>query len=239
MSVRHEVLLLGHEPCGSDVTTVRFSRPDGYEFAAGQWLTLTLETADGKETKTFSICSAPSDDYLEVTTRLSGSSFKKALAALSPGDRAVIAGPGGRLALAPEARDLCFLAGGVGITPVRSMLRDAAYRGRVFADALLLYGNRDATCVPFAEEFELMAPHGVRVALCFENPPQGWSGAFGFITAQMVRELLPDRDPVTFYVTGPPVMVSAMENVLDELGIPDEQRRVERFGPPAHHVSRT
>ena len=234
MSGRHEILLLGHEPCGKDVLTLRFSRPAGYDFAPGQWFTLTLETAEGKETKTFSHCSAPSDEYVEMTTRLSGSSFKKALASLCPGDHAVMMGPGGHLALDIDAERICFIVGGVGITPVRSILRDAAYHGRVFEDALLLYGNRDAACVPFAEEFERMADHGVRVVLCYEHPPEGWTGASGFITAELVREVLPQRVGIPFFAAGPPVMVSAMERVLDEIKVPDEMRHIERFGPAVH-----
>lgn len=236
MSVRHEVRLLGHEPCGDDVLMLRFSRPDGYEFAPGQWFTLTIPTAEGKQTKTFSHCSAPADQYLEMTTRLSGSSFKKALAALCPGDKAVLMGPGGHLALSPDSERVCFLVGGVGITPVRSILRDAAHNGRTFADALLVYGNRNADCVPFAHEFERMADHGVRLAVVYEHPPQGWLGPSGFITAETVDSLLSTRDDVPFFVAGPPVMVSAMERVLDELEVPDDLRRIERFGPPVHRT---
>ena len=74
---------------------------------------------------------------------------------------------------------MAFLVGGVGITPVRSMLRDACAAGRVFEDALLFYGNRDASCVPFEAEFAAMRPNGVRTVLCFELPPAGWTGESG------------------------------------------------------------
>jgi len=231
MTVRHEVRLLGREPCGDDILTLRFSRPEGYEFHAGQWFTLTIDTADGPETKTFSHCSAPADAYLETTTRLSASAFKRALARLVPGDRAAIAGPGGRLSLDPDVESVCFLVGGTGITPVRSILRDAMYHDRVFADALLLYGNRDECCTPFAEEFARMSSHGVRLELCYEHPPVGWAGETGFITAETVLRHLDDAHTIPFYVAGPPVMVTAMERVLDDLGVPDEHRHVERFGP--------
>jgi ferredoxin-NADP reductase len=147
----------------------------------------------------------------------------------------VIMGPGGRLTLSPDADRVCFLVGGVGITPVRCILRDAAYRGRWFDDALLVYGNRDDTCVPFAEEFARMADRGVRLELCYEHPPAGWGGASGFITAKIVSALLPDFEGVEFFVAGPPVMVSVMERVLDDLQVPEKQRHIERFGPPVHH----
>jgi len=236
MTVRHEVRLLGTEPCGDDILTLRFSRPEGYEFRAGQWFTLTIETDEGSQTKTFSHCSAPADAYLETTTRLSPSAYKKALAHLAPGARAHIAGPGGRLSLAPDTDRVCFLVGGTGITPVRSILRDAMHHDRMFADALLLYGNRDESCVPFAEEFSRMASHGVRMELCFEHPAEGWEGESGFMTADTVRRHLDAVRDTPFFVAGPPAMVTSMEQVLDDLGVPAELRHIERFGPSPSHA---
>jgi ferredoxin-NADP reductase len=118
----------------------------------------------------------------------------------------------------------------VGITPVRSILRDAAARGHRFEDALLIYGNRDESCVPYGVELEGLARIGVRVVLVYERPPVGWTGESGLISAQVVRRHLDLSDGRPVVVTGPPVMVSAVERVLDELELPDERRRVERFG---------
>ncbi len=193
---------------------------------------LTLSVGEQQLAETFTICSAPNDDYLEITTRLSGSAFKNALEGLAPGDHASVTGPGGRLRLPPDSSRVAFLVGGVGITPVRSMLRDACGAGRVFEDALLFYGNRDASCVPFEAEFAAMRPNGVHTVLCFELPPAGWTGERGFITADTVRRhlgALDDGRP--FIVAGPPPMVEAMERVLDELQVSPERRFVERFRP--------
>jgi ferredoxin-NADP reductase len=234
MSTKYEVEFLGREACGADVVSVLFSRPPGFDFIAGQWLVLTLTSSRQSLAETFTICSAPSDDYLEITTRLSGSAYKNALAGLASGDRASVAGPGGRLALPRDAARLAFLVGGVGITPARSMLRDAAATGRVFEDALLFYANRDASCVPFEAEFAAMAQRGVRTVLCYEHPPEGWTGESGFITAETVRRHLPPGEVYRpIIVAGPPAMVGAMERVLDELGVPAEHRLVEHFGPRA------
>lgn len=230
MSGRYEVRFIESEACAADVVSFRFTRPGSYTFVAGQWFRLSLDTAEGSQTKTFTHSSAPTDEYIELTTRLSGSAFKNALGALSAGDTVNIAGPGGHLTL-PSGDRVAFLVGGTGITPVRSMLRDAATRGRVFDDALLLYGNRDSSCVPFASEFAAMADIGVRMVLCFERPDDGWEGERGFITADTVRRHLDLSDGRPFVVAGPPVMVAAMERVLDDLSIPDSRRLVERYGP--------
>jgi ferredoxin-NADP reductase len=227
---RYPVELLEKQRCGDDVLIARFARPDSYSFRAGQWFRLFIDTAEGEIAETFSHCSAPGDATLEMTTRLSGSAFKNALAALEPGAVVAVSDPGGRLAIPESARRVAFLVGGVGITPVRSLLRDALQSGRVFDDALLFYGNRDARCTPFAEEFAAMGEIGVRLVLCLERAPNGWEGERGFITAETVRRHVDPLDGRPFLVAGPPVMVEAMECVLDELGVGDSSRIVERFG---------
>jgi ferredoxin-NADP reductase len=229
MAGGYEVAFLGVERCGTDIWSLRLERPGGYEFEAGQWFRLTLQTTDGPVAETFSHCSAPSDPYLELTTRRSGSPFKQALEGLSPGDRVRIAGPGGRLRVADDVGRVAFLIGGIGITPVRGILRDAASRNRHFDDALLLYGNRDETCVPFIGELSKLGGIGVRVVVAYEHPPLEWTGETGFITAEMVRRHMGADDGRPFVVAGPPAMVSAMEAVLDGLGVPAGRRMVERF----------
>lgn len=230
MSSRYPVTLLSRDTCGTDVLTFRFSRPAGYEFRAGQWFRLSLATPEGDLAETFSHCGAPGDPDIEMATRLSSSPFKQALATLQPGDAATVSASGGRLSIPTDTTRVCFLIGGVGITPVRSMLRDAQQTGRRFDDALLLYGNRDETCMPFASEFEAMQAIGVRVVHVLERPSDAWRGERGFITAETVRRHIEVSEGLVFVAAGPPVMVAAMERVLDTLGIDDAYRIVEHFG---------
>jgi len=231
VSVRYPVSVLSMDVC-DEIATLRLSRPEGFDFLAGQWLRLSLLTSEGEGTQTFTIASAPADDWLEVTTRLSGSPFKATAATLKVGDEVEIAGPGGRLSLPASTPNPVFLVGGVGITPARSLLRDALNQGRVFSDALVVYGNRTPSCVPYAEEIAAMQPAGVRLALVFEDAPPSWNGPRGFIDANLVRSLVDTVEDRMFVVSGPPVMVTAMERVLDELGIDKSRRAVESFGPP-------
>jgi ferredoxin-NADP reductase len=227
---RHDVRFIESLACGSEIASFRFSRPEGYTFRPGQYLTLELETDAGAESKPFTHSSAPGDDYLEITTRLSGSAFKNALLRLQPGDRARVTGPAGHLVLPPDVRRIRFLVGGVGVTPARSILRDAAQRDVAWEEAVLFHGNRDSSCMPFIEEFEAMSDHGVAVVSVLERPDETWEGHVGFITADVVRQHTDPNEGI-FVVSGPPVMVTAMERVLDELGIPPERRMIERFGP--------
>jgi len=231
MGSRFEVEFQRSDLCGDDITSVRFSRPEGFDFVAGQWMMVRLGDDVDPHTETFTISSAPADDYLEITTRLSGSQYKRALSALAPGDRLEVTGPGGRLSLPAGIGRVAFLVGGVGITPVRSMMRDAWLSGRVFDDALLVYGNRDHRCVPFEAEFLEMAAIGLRTVVCLETPPPGWAGERGRINADIIRRHLdPLADDRPFIAAGPPVMVGAIERVLDDLAIADSRRMIEHFG---------
>ena len=231
MSEYHEVEVLGSEALCGDIVSVRFKRPQGFEFAAGQWMVVRLPAEEGTLAETFTISSAPGDDYLEMTTRASGSAFKRGLLSLKPRDAVGITGPGGRLILPKGLRKVAFLMGGVGITPGRSMLRDAGQAGHRFEDAVLFYGRRDASCVPFQDEFMRLGDNGVRIVPCYERPPTGWEGETGFITAETVRRHLdPLADERPFVVAGPPLMVQSMLEVLDDLGVPVSRRMIERFG---------
>lgn len=230
MSGRYEVAFIGRELCGSDIVCSRFEKPEGYTFTPGQYMMLTLNTAEGGQGKPFTHAQAPQDDYLEVTTRISGSAFKNALLALSPGEVVRVAGPSGRLVLPDGIDSIAFLVGGVGITPARSMLKDAWLRSVVWKDAAVFFGNRDVSCIPYADELAEMAASGVRVVHVLERGDDSWTGYTGFVTAEIVRQNLDPADGRLFCVSGPPVMVSAMERVMDELGIESERRLVERFG---------
>ena len=150
--------------------------------------------------RTLSLASAPRDPWLEVTTRMSGSDFKRAFAMLEEGDEVTVTGPGGRVRLDPSAKRMALLVGGVGITPARSYLRDAVQSGHSFEDALLFYGNRDPECVPYAEELRSMRNRGVRVVDVFERATEKWEGALGLIDAPLVRSHLPIDDGRTFFV---------------------------------------
>jgi ferredoxin-NADP reductase len=217
--------------CGDDVVLGRISRPGGYTYAAGQWFRLTLVTAEGPQTRTFSLASAPYEAELAFATRLSTSAFKLALGSLELPAQVTISSPGGRLRLPEGADRVVFVVGGVGVSPARSLLMDTAEHGRHFADAPVLFGTRDATCQPFLAELGSLRPIGVRVIPVLEQPPKGWSGETGFITADLIRRHVDDFDVPVYLVCGPPVMVDAIAQVLDSLRIDASRRIVERFGP--------
>lgn len=222
-----EVTFTGVAQCGPDVRTCTFDKPDGYRFTAGQHFSLTLETAEGRRSKPFSHAAAPGDDFIEITTRLSDSAFKRALVALVAGDVVDVSPAVGRFVLPPDPGRVVFLVGGVGITPVRSMVRDAVQRATGL-EAVLVFGNRSPDCVPYREELESYHDRGIETVHVFEHGDEDWHGDVGFITPAIVRSHAdPARD--LFVTAGPPAMVAAMEACMDVLNVPADRRLIERF----------
>lgn len=210
--------------------TFRFTKPTGYTFAPGQFLSLALSTRDGEQTKHFTHDEAPADPYLEITTRLTGSAFKDALLALAAGDTVRVTGPRGRMTLPRDARKAAFLVGGVGVTPARAIIRDAVQRDTGLEIALF-YGNQDEGSIPFGAEFDrYAATHPeIRVVHVLAAPGAEWKGERGFITGEIVRRWVEPLDGWHWVVTGPPAMITAMARVIAELAVPEDRVSTESF----------
>lgn len=219
-----------HMPCAPATGTFRFGKPAGYAFTAGQYFSLTLQTREGEQTKHFSHCDAPADPYVELTTRLTGSAFKDALSALRPGDEVRITGPRGRLTVPGGVVWVGFLVGGVGITPARSIIRDAVGRGTGL-DVLCFDGNLDQSCIPFKREFDVYEATypEIRFVHVLQEPLPGWEGESGFITAEVVRRYCDPLDGRYWISAGPPAMAEAMKRVFAELQMPEERFAMELF----------
>ena len=213
-----------------DTATFAFTRSQGYRFMAGQYLSLTVDTHEGPQTHLFSHCNSPADEEYLILTRLTGSAFKDALLALEPGGRVTIAGPQGLLTVGEGVKRAAFLVGGVGVSPARSIVRDAAQRDSGL-EALVFDGNHDESCIPLRDEFDGYARShpGLRFVHVLEKPSDVWEGERGFITADLVRRHCDPFDDWHWYVAGPPAMVTAMRVVLDDLGIPESGISFEAF----------
>jgi ferredoxin-NADP reductase len=218
------------EPVCHGTASFSFDRPKGYRFAAGQYFTLTLATEDGEQTKSFSHCDSPGDERSQLTTRLTGSAFKNALEALTPGDPVTVAGPFGSLTVPEGVAKAAFLVGGVGITPARSIVRDSVQR-RTGLTALVFDGNLDEGCIPFNEEFTRYEDEvpSVRFVHVLERPGQAWTGERGFITAEMVLRHCDPLDGWHWFVAGPPAMTRAMDVVIAALQLPADRVSREPF----------
>jgi ferredoxin-NADP reductase len=213
------------------VKSFRFPRPAALDYRAGQYMFVTIHVDGDAATKPFTISSSPTErDHLQFTKKLTGHPFSNALDAMTPGDWARLDAPHGAFTFAGDHAKLALLAGGIGITPLRSISRYCVDAG-VDTDIVLLYGSRTEQDIAFREELEAMQAErsNFRVVFTLEQPPPRWTGARGFIDVAMIRREVPDYAVRVFYACGPPVMIRVMEALLGELGVPDDQIRTERF----------
>lgn len=226
--------LTATRPLTPGIRGFRFVRPVTYEFTAGQWFVITIPSEDGPLTKHFTHSSSPTEPFLEFTTRLTGSQFKNALEALPVGAEVQMEGPFGTFVLRDGVVRIAFLTGGIGVTPVRSILRYLADGGAgdsPVPEIAVFLGNLSEDTITFKDDLESMAASltGARVVNVLSAPSEGWDGHRGYITADIIRQELADPSSWTYYVSGPPPMVEAMRSALGAFDIPRKQMVLENF----------
>ena len=165
-----------------------------------------------------------------LATRLRDSAFKKTLAELEVGDEVQVEEPKGSFLLPEDAgTDYVFVAGGIGITVFRSMLRYIADEQLPYRITLVC-SNRDRESTPFFDEIQELEGKidGLRVILTMTEDPS-WEGETRRIDEEMLRDVLGDLDGYTFLVAGPPGMAKGVESVLREAGLPEERVLADSF----------
>jgi ferredoxin-NADP reductase len=218
-------------PRTHNVTSFRFPRPPALEYKAGQFFFITLK-ADGRELKKhFSFSSSPTEKaQIEFTKKLTDSDFSTALKALKPGDWARIDAPYGKFTFEGEHEKIGLLAGGIGITPLKSICQ---YCTDMHLDTkvTLLYGNRTENDIAFRKELETLERQNqnLKVVFILNEADSNWKGATGLITADMIKKEIPYYKETTFYTCGPPKMVEIMEKLVTQMGLPEAQLKREYF----------
>ncbi|WPD21970.1 MAG: FAD-dependent oxidoreductase [Candidatus Electrothrix scaldis] len=215
-------------PRTSEVNSYRFVRPTGFSFQAGQYAIVGLGH-EGMLVHPLSLSSGPQQDFLEFTKRMTGSAYSQYLEGLYPGDEVIMKGPNGDFSMTGIANDVVCLAAGIGVTPLLSMLIDAADkndRRRI----TLIYGNADDDDVPFADELEKLRLSNFRVIHVLRRSLGKIRAYQGTIDTKVIRsEMDVDLQDATFLISGPPIMVREMEGQLALLGVSSSRIRVERF----------
>ena len=216
-----------------DIISIRFTRPAEFDYSPGQFIFVTVGSGDFEVTKHLSISSSPTEGFLEVTKRLTGHPFANALAMLKEGDKVRLRGPFGKFTLAAEAgehKKIGMLSGGIGISPLRSMIKYACDK-MLDTDIVLFYSNRHEESIAFEKEFEDLTRKFPKFS--FANtvtmPGPSWKGITGRISADMIKKYMPDYPDRVFYISGPTRMVDSMLSILKEMSIPEEQIKKEFF----------
>ena len=224
----YEILLKGHEEVAAGTMAFRFTKPPGFVFKPGQAVTLFLADppaeANSKQ-RIFSLVSAPFEAELAIATRMrEGSAFKRALGSLPPGTKLELKGPRGVMTLHEDRRRAAvFIAGGIGITPFMSMLRQAAH-DRLEQRLFLICSNRRPEDTPFLVELRALVRENGQFRLLARMTEQE-----GFVDGDTIRRFAGTATAPVYYLAGPPAMVEAMKAVLRRADVSDVDVRSEQF----------
>ncbi len=201
-----------------------------FDYLPGQWAFVTVGSEEEQKTKPLSFSSSPTEDFLEFTKRLTGHEFSNAFAALEVGNTAIIRGPFGKLTLQENHKKICMLSGGIGITPLRSMIRYSTDM-ELKTSIVLLYSNRFEGAISFMDDFDEMRARNpnFEVIVTITRPGHGWKGLAGRISQEMIEKKVPDYSERVFYSCGPKPMVDAMVAMLSKMGLPEARIKYEYF----------
>lgn len=195
--------------------TILFRPDERFSFVPGQYVSVVLE---GRRPAPFSIASSTASGDIELGIGVHGE-VTTALRDITVGTRVVLRGPFGRFVLKGDPK-VCFLSGGVGITPFASMLRSLRDSSGT-TDAVLLASAKCRTQLLWPDELSALRPPLRAVfTLTQERDPSFLSGR---IDEDFVRTHVPDFAERTFYACGPPAFIDAMFAVLKGLGVPEER----------------
>ena len=205
------------------------------DFQPGQyfWVTLLDPPYDDEKgpRRHITIVTSPTErGVLGLATRLRDTAFKRSLADLPVGTEVEVEEPKGSFVLPQETdKHYVFIAGGIGITVFRSMLRYIADEGLPHR-VTLVYSNRDRESTAFYDELRELEAANPNLEIVFTmTKDSGWEGETRRIDADMLRDHLGDLDAYTYLVAGPPGMVEGVTGALQEAGIPEDQIRSQGF----------
>ena len=208
-------------------------------FQAGQYINLFVEIGGVRTSRPYSISSPPNQTaYYDITVRrvLEGFVSIHLLDKVRSGQIFESTSPAGNFYYNPlfHGEELVFIAGGSGITPFMSMLREVTDRG-LGRNLHLIYGSRNESDIIFAEELRQRAAayDNLTVTTVISEPGPGYTGPTGFISGDLLERLPGDLSGKMFYICGPEAMYTFVKAELARLSIPGRRIRIEVYGPPA------
>ena len=231
-----KVMLTGKETIAEGTMAFQFSKPENFEFRAGQFAEFKLidpsETDAEGDSRAFSLASAPFEPELVAAMRMRDTAYKRVLKELPIGTEVNLDGPYGDFTLhRTETTPAVFIIGGIGVTPVRSMIAQAT-RDKTDHRIVLLHASRTPADLPFKEDFDRLSqenPNFTYVAVATDSAADEWPGERGRVNSEMIKKYVSDLTRPKFYLSGPEGMVKAMRTLLIEMGANEDNIRTEEF----------
>jgi ferredoxin-NADP reductase len=230
--------LIRREEVAEGTMAFHFEKPSGFAFKAGQSADVTLidppDTDAEGNTRTFSIASPPFENELVFTTRMRDTAFKRSLKEVPLATEVKIGSAAGSFTLHKNpTKPAVFLAGGIGITPFLSMVRQADH-DRLPHKLYLFYSNRrpeDAAFLDILQTLETTNPdfHLICTMTEMSKSNKEWKGETVLINEEMLSRHLAALQGPIYYIAGPPTMVAAMQQTLVGAGVEEDDIWAEEF----------
>lgn len=228
--------LTAKEEIANGTMAFHFAKPEGFEYRAGQFADFTLinppETDEEGDMRGFSLASAPFEGDIFVATRLRDTAFKRVLKVLPVGSEVKFDGPYGDFTLHKnESVPAVYIIGGIGVTPVRSMIAQATH-DKTSHQILLIHSSRTPDDLPFFDDFvrlEKENPNFKYIPVASDEAPDDWQGERGRVDKKLVKKYVTNFAEPKFYLSGPEGMVKAMRQLLVELEADEDNIRTEEF----------
>ncbi len=234
----YKIKLLQKYQAADNTPVLVCDKPENFDFNAGQFVILEILSPaysdDRGSSRPLSIASSPTEDVLEFSFRRGVSAFKRSADELKGGETLSIKGPFGHMKLPEDPQTpAVFLAGGIGITPIRSMLKQE-YLEKSPRQTILFYSNHTPCDAPFFEEINKLCDGPNRRVVHTMTDAPDWRGQTGFIDAAMIARNVSDQilSEAQFYISGTDGFVTAMRQILLSLNIDPSRINCDNFGSP-------
>ncbi|MEW6666116.1 MAG: FAD-dependent oxidoreductase [Thermodesulfobacteriota bacterium] len=206
-------------------------------FRAGQYVSIVVHSNGVTTSRPYTISSSPGMPYMGITVRHKEGGYVSPflLSKVKPGDVLEATGPHGTFYYEPlmDSDHLVFLAGGSGVTPFMSIIRETVGQ-ELPLQIHLLYGCRSPHDIIFGDELKRIATAhpNVKVDFVISEAPKGWSGLCGLLDAGMIASVVGSVEGKTFFICGPAQMQVLCEAALKSRGVPHRRIKKEACGPP-------
>lgn len=234
----HRIRLKNRMEIAEGTMAFHFEKPEGFVYKPGQFADYTFinpaETDAEGNIRGFSLASAPYENFLMFATRMRNTAFKRVLRTMQPGTELTLDGPYGSFTLHNNPSiPAVFLTGGIGVTPARSIVLQAAH-DKLPHKIFLFDSNNRPEDAPFLDELTEAQEENpnytfVGTMTRMEKSHRPWQGETGHIDKGMLEKYIGDLTSPIYYIVGPPAMVDAMGRVLNAAGVNTDNIRTEEF----------
>ncbi|MEO8514447.1 MAG: FAD-dependent oxidoreductase [Ignavibacteria bacterium] len=235
---KNNIRLLSRQEIAEGTMSFYWEKPESFDFVAGQFGDYTLvnpkETDAEGNMRGFSFITTPDESHLGFATRMRDTAFKRVLKTLNLGDEIVMDAPYGDLRLHNNSsRSAVFLTGGIGITPVHSIVLDATKK-KLPHKIFLFYSNRRPEDAAFLKELMDLQNQNLNYTFIgtmteMDKSKETWNGETGYISMEMIKRHLKEITNPLYYLTGPQKMVASIRKVLAASGVNDDDIKTEEF----------